>query len=261
MSRSARKLSLSKIYHIMCKGIDGQDIFYDGQDKSNYLKKIENLKDSFSCKIFAYCLMSNHVHLVMQIEDSDLSRFMQSLNIRYTSYFNKKYDRSGHFFQDRFKSKCVENQKYFLDVCRYVHQNPEKAGICQTKDYNWSSYHEYIGKEKIVDKHILLHYFNENIDDFKKFTLLENSDNQFDFLEFEQPQRQWNQANDGQFHHREKNKFHSLVALPCTDGQPVHFTCEGDSQSQENARRKRCHEYFLYAIHYFVIMSYIPANF
>ncbi len=185
MSRSARKLSLSKIYHIMCKGIDGQDIFYDSQDKSNYLKKIENLKDSFSCKIFAYCLMSNHVHLVMQIEDTDLSRFMQSLNIRYTSYFNKKYNRSGHFFQDRFKSKCVENQKYFLDVCRYVHQNPEKAGICQTKDYHWSSYHEYIGKEKIVDKHILLHYFNENIDDFKKFTLLENSDNQFDFLEFE----------------------------------------------------------------------------
>ena len=93
--------------------------------------------------------------------------------------------RSGTLFQNRFKSKCVENQKYFLDVCRYVHQNPEKAGICKTQDYQWSSYHEYIGKEIIINKEILLHYFDNNIEKFKDFTIDGKSSLKCDFMEYE----------------------------------------------------------------------------
>ena len=89
--------------------------------------------------------MDNHIHLVIRIEDEFLSKAMQSLSIRYSQYFNYKYERTGPFFQNRFKSKNVENLKYFLEVCRYIHRNPEKAKMSKTEDYDWSSYKEYIG--------------------------------------------------------------------------------------------------------------------
>ena len=140
MPRQPREYSKSKIYHIMYKGIDGQDIFYDENDKLDFLEKLLENKKEFKFKIFSYCLMNNHVHLVIGIEAENLSNAMKSLSLKYVLYFNKKYERSGPLFQNRFNSKCIENQKYFLDVCRYVHQNPEKAGICKTSQYKWSSY-------------------------------------------------------------------------------------------------------------------------
>ena len=93
--------------------------------------------------------------------------------------------RSGTLFQDRFKSKCVENQKYFLDVCRYVEQNPEKAGICRTQDYKWSSYHEYVEEEKIIDKKTLLYYYGNKIENFIIFTTKGKFDEEYDFMEYE----------------------------------------------------------------------------
>lgn len=185
MPRQSREYSNSKVYHVIYKGIDGQDIFCDDSDKSVFLNKLLETKEVVNFIIYAYCLMNNHVHLVIGAEDKLLSKVMQSLGIRYVSYFNRKYLRSGTFFQDRFKSKRVENQRYFLDVCRYVHQNPEKAGICRTQDYKWSSYHEYIGKEKLIDKKILLHYFNNNINEFIKYNIKVNGDNAYDFIEYE----------------------------------------------------------------------------
>ena len=91
--------------------------------------------------------------------------------VRYVHYFNTKYKRVGTLVQNRFKSKNIENEKYFLDVCRYVHRNPENAGICKTEEYEWSSYKEYIGKNKYVDKDVLLHYFNDDINEFIEYTL------------------------------------------------------------------------------------------
>ena len=73
--------------------------------------------------------MSNHVHMVIEVPNENLSKAIQSLTIRYVSYFNKKYDRKGPFVQNRFKSKNIENQRYFLEVCRYVHRNPEKQEL------------------------------------------------------------------------------------------------------------------------------------
>jgi len=162
--------SNSKMYHIMFKGIDGQNIFYDDQDRIVFLKKLLMTKEEYDNKICSYCLMDNHVHLVIRIEKEFLSKAMQTLMIRYVRYFNKKYNRSGTLLQNRFKSKNIENQRYFLEVCRYVHQNPENAGMAKTEDYQWSSYQEYLKNGKIVDKEILLHYFNHDINDFIKFT-------------------------------------------------------------------------------------------
>lgn len=171
MPRTSRNFSNSKVYHIILKGIDGQTIFYDDQDRKFFLKQISITKKEFNYIIYAYCLMVNHVHLVIKSEDAFLASLMKSLQVRYVSYFNKKYKRTGPLMQNRFKSKNVENIEYFLEVCRYVHRNLENAGIMYTQDYQWSSYKEYIGKEKIIDKCVLLHYFNNDIEELKKYTL------------------------------------------------------------------------------------------
>jgi REP element-mobilizing transposase RayT len=157
------------------EGIDNQDIFYDDQDRRVFLKHLSITKKDYDYKIYSYCLMDNHVHMVIRIEKEFLSKAMQSLMVRYVHYFNTKYQRVGALVQNRFKSKNIENEKYFLEVCRYVHRNPENAGIAKTEEYEWSSYKEYIGKNKIVDKETLLHYFNNDINQFLEFTLKNNN--------------------------------------------------------------------------------------
>ena len=190
MPRLSRKFSYSKVYHIIVKGIDSQNIFYDDQDRKVFLKYLLETKKQFEYQIYAYCLMVNHVHLIIRVNDEFLSKAIQCLLVKYVSYFNKKYDRSGTLFQDRFKSKLVENQRYFLEVCKYVHRNPEKARICKTEKYEWSSYLEYIKKEKIIDKNLLLHYFNDNINEFINFTTRNNDLSELDnFAEFEMIER------------------------------------------------------------------------
>lgn len=185
MPRRQRVISPSNLYHVISKGIDGQNIFYDDADRNFFLKQILETSTRYDYKIYAYCLMINHIHLILKAENEVLSKVMKSLMIKYVYYFNSKYKRSGPLFQDRFKSKCIGNQKYFLDVCKYVHRNPEKACICKTSQYKWSSYQEYLGEPKIIDKNVLLHYFDNDIGEFIKFTNnvdnLEDLDNYADF--------------------------------------------------------------------------------
>lgn len=171
MPRTKRQYSISNVYHITLKGIDGQNIFLDNHDKSFFEKQMLETKNKYKYEIYAYCLMNNHIHIVLKSEKEILSKAMQSLGIRYTRYFNSKYERKGPLFQDRFFSKEIENQTYFLVVCRYVHRNPENAGIEKTEDYKWSSFKEYIGKSKIVNTSILLHYLDEKtIERFIEYT-------------------------------------------------------------------------------------------
>lgn len=186
MSKYIREFSNSKIYHIIIKGIDESTIFYDDEDRNVFLNKLKVTKKKFKYKILAYCLMNNHVHLVISIENENLSKGIQSLIIRYASYFNRKYDRKGPFVQNRFNSKKVESQRYFLEVCRYVHRNPEKAGIEKTDKYKWSSYREYIGKEKIIDRRFLMHYLGNDINNFTEYTTKKESKQEVNRLaEFE----------------------------------------------------------------------------
>lgn len=185
MTTQLRTYSTSKTYHIIFKGIDNQNIFYEDQDREIFLKQLLITKKKFEYKVCAYCLMDNHVHLVIIIEDKFLSKAMQNLIIRYAHYFNKKYQRVGPFLQNRFKSKNIENQMYFIKACRYVHRNPKNAEICEVEDYKWSSYREYIGKEKIVDKKILLHYFNNQIEEFVEYTQKDKLSDIEEFSEYE----------------------------------------------------------------------------
>lgn len=176
MPRVRRKYSnITNIYHIILRGNDKQDIFYDEQDKYVFLKYLKENKGKYNFDIYAYCLMDNHIHMVLQDINKNLSQIMKSLATRYAIYFNKKYDRIGHLFQDRYLSKTVETQSYFINVCRYIHQNPVLAGIAKIENYKWSSYKEYINEPKIISDELLLRMLNSN-QNFVEFHKVRSND-------------------------------------------------------------------------------------
>lgn len=140
MPRTARKKSATGIYHVLMRGINQQRIFEDEDDFALYLQILERVKRENPFILYAYCLMDNHVHLLVGERDASLSRVVQRIGGSYAYRFNQKYDRSGHLFQDRFKSEPVEDDAYFVTVLRYIHANPVKAGLCRSAEqYRWSS--------------------------------------------------------------------------------------------------------------------------
>ncbi|GAA0469446.1 transposase [Alkalibacillus silvisoli] len=147
MPRKARVKSKTGIYHIMWRGTGGQDIFHDDGDRLKYLDTVLKYKKRADMSVYAWCLMSNHVHLLLQEGNEDISITMKRVGVSFASYYNWKYSIKGHLFQDRFKSENVENNQYLRAVVRYIHQNPLKAGIVdQVEAWNWSSCRGYYGK-------------------------------------------------------------------------------------------------------------------
>lgn len=186
MPRKRREFSLTGVYHVIFRGNGKSDIFYDDEDRFVFLDRVKDTMKKYNYEIYSYCLMSNHVHLVIRVKDEILSKSIQNLEVRYSVYFNKKYNRSGHLFQSRFFSQKVENLNYFLTLCKYVHRNPEKAGIEDTGKYRWSSFKEYLNKETIINKKILLHYYNDDIDELKNHTLTNNDlEDIYNYSEYE----------------------------------------------------------------------------
>lgn len=159
MPRSARQTSNTKVYHIIIRGNDKQDIFYDEKDYEKFEKEVVKSKEKYRCEIYAYCVMNNHVHLVIFDKENKISKIIQSITIAYSSYFSKKYEKVGHLFQNRFLSKNIETREYLLEVVRYIHQNPSKAKIANINKYKWSSYQEYIYNQKIINSKLILSIF------------------------------------------------------------------------------------------------------
>lgn len=144
MPRQARKKSESGIYHIMLRGINRQQIFEDDEDRQHFLETLESYKDLCGYTIYAYCLMGNHIHILLKEGKEDLTLVFKRVAGHYVYWYNWKYHRCGHLFQDRYKSEPVEDDGYFLTVLRYIHQNPVKAKICKTaEEYPYSSMREY----------------------------------------------------------------------------------------------------------------------
>ena len=168
MPRSPRAKSFTNTYHIIIRGINRQDIFLDNQDFKKMLKEIKKIKEKYKYNLYAYVLMPNHIHLMINSQNEDVSKVVQSLNIRYTQYFNSKYERIGHLFQDRFRSKAVEDEGYFRDLVRYIHKNPQNAGL--KDEYPWTSYYEYVYQnDGITDKNAVMKLFQNDIQYFKEF--------------------------------------------------------------------------------------------
>lgn len=172
MPRNLRIKSRTDTYHIMIRGVNKNIIFEKDEDREKLLQILSYYKNKFMIDIYSYCLMDNHVHILLKSEEN-LDKFMQCIQTVYALYFNKKYKRVGHLFQDRFKSIPVENDKYLLECIRYIHQNPVKAKISSIENYKWSSYQEYIGKANLIDTNNILKLFgNEKqiaIDNYKQY--------------------------------------------------------------------------------------------
>ena len=156
MSRGAREKSGSGIYHIMLRGINQQDIFEDDEDRQRFIKTLGRVKKETDIEIFAYCLMNNHIHLLIKEKNYEVSKIIKKIGTSYVYYFNWKNERSGHLFQDRYKSEVVESDEYLYTVIRYIHHNPVKAGLSGLADYKWSSYNNYIHKPGIIDTELFL---------------------------------------------------------------------------------------------------------
>lgn len=140
MPRHARQLAESGIYHVMLRGVNRDAIFLDDEDCARFLHALTKARDSSGCAVLAYCLMSNHVHLVLRTGDEPIGAVVKRLGVRYAGWFNRKYGRVGHLFQDRFKSVPVEDDGYFVTLLRYVWNNPVEAGLVQRPEaYLWSS--------------------------------------------------------------------------------------------------------------------------
>ena len=192
MPRYARTQSKSGVYHIMLRGNERKDIFYDDEDRVRFLGTLNKMKEDGNYHIYAYCLMSNHVHLLMREGKDSTQRSMKRICVSYVYYFNNKYQRIGHLFQDRFRSEAVEEESYVLAAARYIHNNPVKAGILEkAEDFKWSSYKEYISKirykQELVERGFLLSLLSDReeraIELFKEFA---NESVVDEFIEYEE---------------------------------------------------------------------------
>lgn len=169
MARGARKRSASGICHVMMRGNERKNIFLDEEDKKYFLYALQKVKANEAYELLAYCLMDNHVHVLLREKTDSLERTMKRIGIIYSFYFNKKYQRTGHLFQDRYRSEAVEEDAYVLAAVRYIHNNPVKSGITKTpQDYPWSSYRQYINKSvsfpKLADVTFLLSMLSDKPD-------------------------------------------------------------------------------------------------
>ena len=142
MGRPVRIHLPDQIYHILNRGNNRQVIFATDEDYQHYLDVIKRYKEKYGFSVFAYCLMSNHVHLLIQTTTTgNISRIMQSITISHTRYYHYTYKSSGHVWQGRFKSPMVSSDEYLLTVIQYIEQNPVRAGIVdQPGKYKWSSF-------------------------------------------------------------------------------------------------------------------------
>jgi len=141
MVRQTRIEYNGALYHITSRGNARQDIYLDDNDRLAFLETLRKTRNRYHCTIYAYCLMDNHYHLLVETPDANISQFMRQLNGVYTQTFNRTHDTVGHLFQGRFKSILVQKNLYLLELARYIVLNPVRAGMVKTaKDWHWSSY-------------------------------------------------------------------------------------------------------------------------
>lgn len=152
MPRTARKTSSSGVYHVILRGVNKQQIFECSADYERFITTLRvQTQEENRCVVYAYCLMGNHVHLLLQEKNETLGETMKRIASSYVYYYNHKYDRVGHLFQERFKSQPVENREYFLTLLRYIHQNPLKPHLVENLiDYPWCSWKEYVEQVKDI---------------------------------------------------------------------------------------------------------------
>jgi putative transposase len=150
MARKPRIHYPGALYHVTLRGNARQEIFFDDADRCRFYLLLQEGIERFGHRVLAFCLMSNHVHLAIQVGEVPLSRIMQNLSFRYTLWINRRRNRVGHLFQGRFKAFLVDADSHLLELTAYIHLNPVRAGLSAGPHvYPWSSHRAYLGLEAI----------------------------------------------------------------------------------------------------------------
>ena len=181
MARTARLKSESGYQHIIIRGIGKQILFEEDMDYKYFISLMRKYSEETKVRVCAYCLMDNHVHLLIHDTEDTISLFMKKLEVSYAGYYNHKYERTGYLFQDRYKNELVDDEIYFKTVLRYILQNPEKAGLQKTEKYRWSSFSSYYSGGTFLEDKLIREIFNSE-EYFRDYVLTNTTD---ECLEFE----------------------------------------------------------------------------
>lgn len=184
MSRPLRIQYPDAWYHLMNRGRRREEVYVDASDYLAFIDLLREASEIFNVRIAAYCLMSNHYHLLIQTPDGNVSRFMRHVNGIYTQKFNKRHGHDGPLFRGRYRSILIDQDSYLLELVRYIHRNPFDSGLENVfGQYPWSSHRGYVSnakKWKWLCKDFILSLFSENkntrIRLYEKFVLKDNSE-------------------------------------------------------------------------------------
>lgn len=146
MGRPLRITYAGAHYHVTSRGNEQKDIFKSRRDREQFLSYLESSVTRYGARVHAYCLMTNHYHLLLETPEGNLPEVMRHINGAYTNYYNTKRKRAGHLFQGRYKAILIEADEYMMELSRYIHLNPVRCGLSEKPEaYLWSSYMDYVG--------------------------------------------------------------------------------------------------------------------
>jgi len=148
------------LYHVMVRGNNRSTIFRNEDNKKTYKKIIAKYKKRYRFKLYAYCIMDNHAHLLIEVTDIPLSKIMQGIQQVFTQYYNRRNNTTGHVFEQRYKCLLCDKDAYLLSLIRYIHQNPVRSNLTDALNYKWSSHREYIGIPELADVNFTLSLFD-----------------------------------------------------------------------------------------------------
>lgn len=173
MARPYRLQVENCLYHILSRGDDRKRIYAKPGDYGKFMDYVVKAKEKYQFYLYAYCLMANHFHLLLETRLPNISRIMHYIKGSYTTYYNIRHQRTGHLFQGRFKSIVVDKNSYFMELSRYIHLNPVSAGIVKDPfEYVWSSYRGYLGeKDKYIDRDRVQPYLGMTAHEYQRFVL------------------------------------------------------------------------------------------
>jgi len=173
MARPYRLQGENCLYHIMNHGDDRKKIYTRPSDYGKFMDYVVKAKERYQFYLYGYCLMSNHFHLLLETKSANISKIMHYLKGSYTTYYNIRHQRYGHLFQGRFKSIVVDKDSYLLELSRYIHLNPVRAGIVKDpQEYPWSSYYGYLGKKNAyIDTDQVKQYIGMGRGEYRRFVL------------------------------------------------------------------------------------------
>lgn len=259
MPRANREKNNDSIYHVMVRSISEVTLFRGDDDKDKYLLNLQKYIGKLGFKVYAYCLMRDFGHMIIGSEGADISKVMQGINQSYTQYYNFKYKRSGHVFQDRFKSEVVADENYLFTLSAYIHSNPMDMEDYKTcpEEFKYSSLGVYLGLKKdeyeIVNEEFIMGLFSGNIkmarEDYYKFVMTWNDEKkkaQYDFRGQENQYRSEKKALVSNFNPKKVMKF--ITAYTNVDEKMLKWKYKREA--------KECRALCIFLLRYYCDVTY-----